>query len=68
MQQRVGAEPKVNSDLVILCKTTIISSSNTLKNLFISSEYHESFSTKKFNTEKEAMRRLFSTYVTPQIK
>ena len=37
VQQRVGAEPKVNSDLVMLCKTTIISTSNTLKNLFISS-------------------------------
>ena len=41
VQQRVGAEPKVNSDLVMLCKTTIISTSNTLKNLYISSDYHE---------------------------
>ena len=40
VQQRVGAEPKVNSDLVMLCKTTIIPTSNTLKNLFISSYYH----------------------------
>ena len=68
MQQRVGAEPKVNSDLVMLCKTTIISTSNALKNLFISSYYHESYSTEKFNTKKESMSRLFSTYVTPQIK
>ena len=67
-KQRVGAEPKVNSDLVMLCKTTIISTSNTLKNLFIGLYYHESYSTEKFNTEKEAMRILFSTYVTPQIK
>ena len=51
VQQRVGAEPKVNSDLVVLCKTTIISTSNTLKNLFISSYYHESYSTEQFNTE-----------------
>ena len=35
LQQIVGAEPKVNSDLVMLCKTTIISTSNTLKNLYI---------------------------------
>ena len=68
MKQRVGAEPKVNSDLVMLCKTTIISTSNTLKNLYIGSDYHESYSTEKFNTEKEAMIGLFSTYVTPQIK
>ena len=31
VQQRVGSESKVNSDLVMLCKTTIISTSNTLK-------------------------------------
>ena len=68
MQQRVGAEPKANSDLVMLCKTTIISTSNTLKNLYISLDYPESYSTEKINTEKEAMSRLFSTYVTPQIK
>ena len=52
VQQRVGAEPKVNSELVMLFKTTIISTSNTLKNLFLSSYYHESYSTEKFNTEK----------------
>ena len=31
VKQRVGAEVKVNSDLVILCYTSIISTSNTLK-------------------------------------
>ena len=66
MQQRVGAEPKVNSDLVMLCKTTIIFTSNTLKNLFISSYDHKSYSNEKTNTEKEAMIRLFSIYVTPK--
>ena len=45
VQQRVGAELKVNSDLFVLCKTTIIFTSNTLKNLFISSYSHESYST-----------------------
>ena len=68
VQQRVGAEPKVNSDLVLLCKTTIIFTSNTLKNLFISSVYHESYSTEKINTKKEALSRLFSTYVISKIK
>ena len=68
MQQRVGAEPKVNSDLVMLCKTKIIPTSNTRENLFISSHYHESYSTEKSNTEKYTTSRLFSTYVTPQIK
>ena len=68
MHQRVGAEPTVSSDLVMLCKTTIISTSNTLKNLLINSYYHESYSTENSIPKKEAMSRLFSTYVTPQIK
>ena len=51
-EQIVGAEPKVNSDLVMLCKTTIISTSNTLENLYISKDCHSSYSTEKFNAEK----------------
>ena len=35
VKERVGAELKVNTDLVILCCTTITSTSNTLKNLVI---------------------------------
>ena len=42
VQKIVGAEPKVNSDLVMLCYTTITSTSNTLKNLYISKDYHSS--------------------------
>ena len=67
VKQRVGAGVEVNSDKVMLCKTTIISTSNTLKNLVISLYYHSSYSTEKFNTEKEKMSRLFCTYFTPQI-
>ena len=52
----------------MLCYTTITSTSNTLKNLYISKDYHSSYSTDNFNNKKEAMDRLFSTYVTPQIK
>ena len=36
VKDRVGAEVKVNSDLVMLCYTTITSTSNTLKNLYFS--------------------------------
>ena len=68
VKERVGAEVKVNSDLVMLCYTTITSTSNTLKNLVISSNYHSSYSTGKSNTENEQMSILFSTYVMPQIK
>ena len=58
----------MNSDLVMLCYTTITSTSNTLKDSYISQDYHSSYSTDIFNNQKEAMSRLFSTYVTPQIK
>ena len=52
VKDRVGAELKVNSDLVMLCYTTITSTSNTLKNLYISKDYYSSYSTEKFNTKK----------------
>ena len=68
VKERFGAEVKVNSDLVMLCYTNITSTSNTLKNLVINSNYHSSYSTEKFNAKNEQMRKLFSTYVTPQIK
>ena len=68
VKDRVGAEVKVNSYLVVLCYTTITSTSSTLKNLYISKDYHSSYSTETFNNKKKAMSRLFSTNVTPQIK
>ena len=52
VKYRVGAELKVNSDLVMICYTTITSTSNKLKTLYISKDYHSSYSTEKFNTEK----------------
>ena len=58
----------MNTDLVMLCYTTITSTSNTLKNLYISKDYHSSYSTDNCNDQKEAMDRLFSTYITPKIK
>ena len=59
---------KGNTDLVMLCHTTITFTSYTLKNLYISRYYHSSYSTDNYNNNKEAMDRLFSTYITPQIK
>ena len=52
VKDRVGAEVKVNSDLFMLCYTTITSTSNTLKNLYISKDYHSSYSTDNFNNQK----------------
>ena len=45
VKDRVGAELAVNTDLVMLCFATIPSTSNTLKNLLINSNYHSSYST-----------------------
>ena len=64
----VGAEVKVNKDLVMLCYTTITSTSNTPKNLVINSNYHSSYSTQEFNTKKEKIRNIFNAYVTPKTK
>ena len=68
VKDRVGAELKVNSYLVMLYYTDITSTSNTLKNLFISKDYHSSYSTDNFKNQTEAMDRLCITYFTPQIK
>ena len=67
VKYRVGAEVKFNTDLVMLCYTTISSTSNTLKNLVINSNYHSSYSTQELNTRIEQMSNMFNTYVTPQI-
>ena len=68
VKDRVGAEVKVNTDLVMLCYTTIPPTSNTMKKLVINSNYHSSYSTQEFNTKKKEMSNIFNTYVTPQIK
>ena len=67
-KERVGAELEVNTDLVMLCNTTTTSISSTLKDLYIGKDYHSFYSTENYNDNKEAMDRLFSTYITPQIK
>ena len=40
VKERVGSEASVDSELVMLCYTTIPSTSNTLKNLLVNSNYH----------------------------
>ena len=52
VKDRVGAEMKVNKDLVMICHTTITSTSYTLKNLYISRYYHSSYSTDNYNNQK----------------
>ena len=68
VKNRVDAEVAVDSDLVMLCYTTITSTSGTLKNLLVNSNYHSSYTNQEFNTKKEQMSTIFNTYITPQIK
>ena len=68
VKDRFGAELAVNTDLVMLCFTTIPSTSNTLNNLVVNSNYHSSYTTQEFNTKKEQIITVFNTYVKPQIK
>ena len=51
VKDRAGAELKVNSDLAMICYTTITPTSNTMKYLIINSNYHSSYSTEEFNTK-----------------
>ena len=68
VKERVGAALTENTDLVMLCSTTITSTSSTLKNLYIGKHYHSLFSTDNYNDQTKEMDRLFSTYITPQNK
>ena len=45
VKDRVGAEVTVDTYLVMICFTTIPSTSNTLKNFLVNSNYHSSYTT-----------------------
>ena len=57
-----------NTDLVMQCSTTITSTSSTLKNLYIGTQYHSLYLTNIYSDQTEKMDRLFKTYITPQLK
>ena len=50
------------------CYTTIPSTSNTLNDLLVNSNYHSFYTNQEFNDKKEQMITIFSKYVTPQVK
>ena len=60
VRYRFGAEVAVDTDLVMLCFTTIPSTSNKLKNLLVNSNYHSSYTTQEFNTKKEQRSTIFN--------
>ena len=68
VKERVGAVLTENTDLVMKCSTTITSTSSTLKNLYIGTQYHSLYSTNIYSDQTEKMDRLFKTYITPQLK
>ena len=67
VKDRFGAEVTINLYKVMLCYTTIPSTSNTLKNFLVNSNYHSSYTNHELNNKKEQMINIFSTYFTPQI-
>ena len=68
IKDRIGAEVTDNSDKVMICSTTILSTSNTLKNLLVNASYHSSYIQNKFNDKKEYIINIFSAYFAPLIK
>ena len=68
VKERVGEVLKENTDLFILFCTTITSTSSTLKNLYIGTQYHSLYSTDNYSYQTEKIDRLLKTYITPQLK
>ena len=52
VKDKVGAEVTFNSDKVMLCYITITSTSNTLKNLLVHSNYYSFYTNQESNDKK----------------
>ena len=68
VKEFIHAEGTENSDEVIICSTTIPSTSNTLKNLSVNKSFHSSYIQRKYNYKKETIINTFSEYVEPLLK
>ena len=66
-KDRIYAEETDNSDKVMICSTTITSTSNTLKNSLVNTSFHYSYIQNEFNVRKEEIIDIFSAYVEPLI-
>ena len=62
------AEDTENSDKVMICNTTITSTSNTLNNLEVNKSFHSAYIQTEFNDKKETIINIFSEYVEPLLK
>ena len=67
-KNRIYAEVTDNSDKVMICSTTITSTSNTLKNLLVNASSHSSYIQKQFNDKKDMIINIFTAYFVPLIK
>ena len=65
VKEIVGVVLSENIDLVMQCSTTITSTSTTLKNLYIGTQYHSLYSNNIYSDQTEIMDRLFKTNITP---
>ena len=65
---KIHAEDTDNSDKVVICSTTIPSTSNTLKNLAVNESFHSSYIQREYNDKKENIINIFSEYVEPLLK
>ena len=52
IKDRIHAEDAENSDKVMICSTTIPSTSNTLKNLAVNKSFHSFYIQREYNDKK----------------
>ena len=53
VSDRVGVEVTVTSDKIMICSTTMPSTSNTPENLLLNTNYHFPYINKEFKEKKE---------------
>ena len=68
VKEIIDAEVTDNSEKVMVCSTTVTSTSNTPKNLLLNKSFRSSYIQNEFDDRKEYIIYIFSVYVEPLIK
>ena len=68
VKDKIYAEVTDHSEKVVICSTTITSTSNTLKNLFVDAISRSSYIQNEFNDKKDMIIIIFIAYSVPLIK
>ena len=63
VKERIYAEVTDNPDKVMICSTTISSTSKKLKNLLVDASFNSSYIQKYFTDKKDMIINIFSAYV-----